>query len=147
MQKLEHSPDFRLMIIDDDSDHNILMEKIVKSIEAKIDVYSLVGGEAAVDFFDKFNPDRELIPNIILLDFHMPIINGKAVLRKIRATPGCAGVPVIVMTGNKDEQIHNSLYREGANSIVIKKRRHIDMKKLVEELVFYWFKTSSVFYV
>lgn len=147
MSQQKHAPDIRLMIIDDDRDHNLLMERIVKSLNAEIDVYSLAGGEAAVAFFDKFNPEKELIPNVILLDFHMPVINGKAVLRKIRSTPGCHGVPVIMMTGDFSEQLHHSLYREGANSIVIKRRNHVDMKKLVEDLIFYWFKTSSIFYV
>lgn len=147
MQELTHSPDFRLMIIDDDRNHNLLMERIVKSIDAEIDVYSLTGGEAACVFFDKFDHKKEILPNIILLDFHMPVHDGRAVLRKIRDTPGCSGVPVIVMTGDLNEELHRSLYREGANSIVIKKRSHVDMKRLIQDLIFYWFRTSSVFYV
>lgn len=39
-------------------------------------------------------------PSAIILDMRMPIINGLQFLRKVRATPALADVPVAIVTGD-----------------------------------------------
>ena len=57
-----------------------------------------------------------LHPNAIILDMRMPIINGLQFLRKVRATPSLAEVPVAIVTGDyfMGEPVINELRALGA---------------------------------
>jgi CheY-like chemotaxis protein len=57
-----------------------------------------------------------LHPNAIILDMRMPIINGLQFLRKVRATPALADVPVAIVTGDyfMGEPVINELRALGA---------------------------------
>ena len=57
-----------------------------------------------------------LHPHAIILDMRMPIINGLQFLRKVRATPSLADVPVAIVTGDyfMGEPVMNELRALGA---------------------------------
>ena len=57
-----------------------------------------------------------LHPHAIILDMRMPIINGLQFLRKVRATPSLAEVPVAIVTGDyfMGEPVMNELRALGA---------------------------------
>src|SRR4051812_31739737 len=40
----------------------------------------------------------ETIPDLVLLDIQMPILDGKAVVQRMRKDPRFAGIPVIALT-------------------------------------------------
>lgn len=42
-------------------------------------------------------------PDIILLDYEMPVVNGQQVLEMIRSDTECADIPVIFLTGNTNK--------------------------------------------
>ena len=43
---------------------------------------------------------REQTPDLVLLDLHLPDIQGDEVLERLRAEPSLAGVPVVVVTAD-----------------------------------------------
>jgi DNA-binding response OmpR family regulator len=42
-------------------------------------------------------------PNLVLLDFFMPQMNGWEVLQRLKAQPDLQSIPVVVMTGRREE--------------------------------------------
>src|SRR5262245_43754737 len=42
---------------------------------------------------------RESRPAVVILDLHMPVLDGFGFLEGFRATAGCADIPVILTTG------------------------------------------------
>ena len=45
---------------------------------------------------------REQIPSAVVVDLNMPVMDGFAFLDGLRETPGCAEIPVILMSGSGD---------------------------------------------
>jgi CheY-like chemotaxis protein len=41
-------------------------------------------------------------PDLILLDIHMPVLDGLETCRRLKATPASAAIPVIALTGQHD---------------------------------------------
>lgn len=41
-------------------------------------------------------------PALLLLDLHLPDCHGADLLRKLRRTPGCASIPAIAVTADRD---------------------------------------------
>jgi len=60
-------------------------------------------------------------PDIILLDLMMPVMDGKAMLRKLREVPVFKNLPVIVLTNAGDiENIKETQHFENAAEFLIK---------------------------
>ncbi len=84
-----------ILVIDDDP----LMLRVVKEQLRDIyDVAAAVNGRIAYKFLGTRKPD------LILLDYEMPIENGKVVFEKIRQMPGMEEVPIIFLTGVNDSE-------------------------------------------
>ncbi|MFD1788120.1 PleD family two-component system response regulator [Sphingomonas floccifaciens] len=71
-------------------------------------------GPAALDMI------RVMSPDLVLLDFMMPEMDGPMVLREIRATPGLADLPVIMLTARTDSASISTTLHHGANDYVVK---------------------------
>jgi DNA-binding response OmpR family regulator len=66
-------------------------------------------------------------PNIILLDLMMPVMDGKAMLRKLRENPEFKRLPVIILTNAGDiDNIRETQHYENACEFIIKSNVGID---------------------
>ncbi|MDP9353687.1 MAG: ATP-binding protein [Chloroflexota bacterium] len=59
-------------------------------------------------------------PDLILSDVMMPGMSGDALVRALRAEPGLADIPVIVLTAKADDELRVRLLREGAQDYLLK---------------------------
>lgn len=57
-----------------------------------------------VEGFSRISQER---PNLVLLDFFMPQMNGWEVLQRIKTQPDLQTIPVVVMTGRKEEVLEH----------------------------------------
>lgn len=60
------------------------------------------------------------VPDLILLDVLMPVMDGFTACRHLRTMPGGANVPVIMMTGLDDTESINRAYEAGATDFITK---------------------------
>lgn len=79
----------RIMIVDDDVRVARLINKYLENYE----VATAIGGKAALHFLETKTVD------LILLDYEMPGEDGPTVLKKLRANPKTASIPVVFLTG------------------------------------------------
>ena len=71
------------------------------------------------------------IPRVILLDLNMPVMDGFDFLKELRARPGCADIPVVVLTA-LDLTAEDRRRLRGANQVLNK--GETPMRDLVEKL-------------
>ena len=92
---LDFGDDFRsrVMVIDDDAG-------TLRNIKSLLDTMYVVSvcnsGKKALDLIDREKPD------VILLDYEMPMLNGPETLQRIRQKPDFKNTPVIFLTGVND---------------------------------------------
>jgi signal transduction histidine kinase/CheY-like chemotaxis protein len=72
---------------------------------------------------------RELLPDVVLLDLHLPDLGGEELLAELRADPATAGIPVIVITADATPRQVERLRRAGAAAYLSKP---IDLRLLLE---------------
>lgn len=80
-------------------------------------------GEQALDYLFRRGPHAQRTspdPAVILLDLKMPKVDGREVLRRIRADPTLKLVPVVVLTSSREEQDLFETYNLGANAYLVK---------------------------
>ena len=83
------------------------------------------------------NPPIKL-PTVVLLDLKLPKVDGLEVLRRIRAEPATARLPVVVMTTSREERDIVTSYELGANSYVQKPVGFEAFSEAVRFLGLYW---------
>jgi two-component system response regulator len=109
----------RILLVEDNLDHVVITRQAVASIlPCEVDVVN--DGGKAVEWLTEAAAVRSR-PDLILLDLHLPVMNGIDVLRWIRREPAYHGTPVIVLTAaGDDEALILDCYASGANSFLPK---------------------------
>lgn len=128
---VEDNPDDELLTIRAFARSNIANQVVVvrDGLEA-LDWLFCEGEYASRDITDE--------PQVILLDLKLPRLDGLGVLRRMRADPRTALLPVIVMTSsNEDEDVIRS-YELGANSYVRKPVAFDRFVEAVQNLGLFW---------
>jgi CheY-like chemotaxis protein len=76
-----------------------------------------VVGEAA-DGLETVEKVKELVPDLVLLDLSMPVMNGHDAAREIlRAMPG---VKIVVFTMHESQQVRDALRKIGVHGLAVK---------------------------
>lgn len=65
-----------ILLVDDDQTCNFLSMKALERIGQVNDIHTASNGEEAIDLFNTFYLKSHFLPDIILLDLNMPIMNG-----------------------------------------------------------------------
>jgi two-component system, response regulator len=99
-------------------------------------------GAEALDFIfctgDYANRDPRQQPKLILLDLHLPKVDGFEVLRRIRADPLTEDIPVVIFTQSKEDRHIIEGYKRGANSFLVKRHDFDEFMKAIQALGIYW---------
>jgi two-component system, chemotaxis family, chemotaxis protein CheY len=73
--------------------------------------------------------------DLVITDLAMPVMDGLALLRHVRATLHYASLPVIVMTSSTHEQDHRRVCEAGADAFMPKPAEPDDLLGLVRDLL------------
>ena len=82
--------------------------------------------------------DPSVMPQVILLDLHLPKLDGLEVLRRIRADERTRLLPTVIFTSSEEQQDVVDGYGLGANSYVRKPLDLNEFRAAVGELGMYW---------
>ena len=63
---------------------------------------------------------HECCPDVILLDYMLPDLEGRDVLKDLKADPKTAGIPVVMLTAKSDPVMMKSLLDLGAADFITK---------------------------
>lgn len=81
----------RVAIVEDSPDNRLLFEAM---LEDRFEVVEFESGEAALAGLEAARPD------LVLMDISLPIMDGTAVLERMRADPALRDIPVIALTAH-----------------------------------------------
>jgi len=93
------------LIVDDEKDMVRVIRDRLEAIGLK--VITAVNGEEAVQ-------KAFMRPDIIILDYMMPVMNGMDALRKLKENELTSDIPVIMLTAKGDNSIQNEVTFFGA---------------------------------
>ena len=103
-------------------------------------------GQAALDYVFRTGPYAHRAPGnprLMLLDLHMPKIDGLDVLARIKASAQTRSIPVVIMSSSDQESDMNESFAAYANSYIVKP---VDFKQFVEQvsqLGRYWMSVNQ----
>ncbi|MDQ5916462.1 MAG: two-component system, response regulator RpfG [Pseudomonadota bacterium] len=103
----------RIAIIDDSDINLTLLKHLVNKLgdcEPLLFVESPVGLQWCTDN----------VPDLVIVDYMMPDLDGIGFIQRFRALPGRADIPVLMITANDDKEIRYEALQCGANDFLTK---------------------------
>lgn len=131
-----------ILYVEDDEDDRLLAKEAIEESEYDIDLRFVENGVEALAYirgtepYDK--PGDAPRPDIILLDFNMPVVNGREVLRVLKTDIQLARIPVIVLTTSSSPVDINTAYDLGVNAYIVKPSRFDELVKVFKTVCDFW---------
>ena len=131
-----------ILVVDDDSNDLIFIERAFRAIGVKDPIHTLSGGREAIAYMmgeGKYS-DRSVYayPTFITTDLKMPEADGFAVLEHLQNNPEWAVIPTVVLTSSQDLDDIKKAYMLGASSYHVKPSAPEDLRQQLKVLHDYW---------
>lgn len=128
----------RILLIDDNKDHaKILQWAFQQSGENNVIQY-FDDSQQALKYLDATPGDDGNRPDLIFLDFNLPRIDGREVLRVLKSGEATKSIPVIVLSSSEREEDVRKAYELGANSYLSKSVVLGDFHSALKTFQEYW---------
>jgi PAS domain S-box-containing protein len=109
-------------IIDDRATNLKILERLAGSLMEGIEVRIFDRPQKVLDAAP-LNP-----PDLVITDFNMPELDGAEFIRRFRAIPSCADVPVIVITAYEDRVLRYQALEAGATDFLLSPVDHHEFR-------------------
>jgi CheY-like chemotaxis protein len=131
-----------ILIVEDNPTDAELCLRSLKNHNLANNVIWLRDGAEALDYlfcrgsYEGRNP--RAVPTVVLLDLRLPKVDGKEVLKPIKADERLRSMPVVVLTSSREDRDIGECYKVGANSFVVKPVEFDNFAETVAKLGYYW---------
>ena len=132
-----------ILLIEDSPGECELFRLALTQTGFDVALYTEHDAEAALHFLRS----QSGLSSLILLDWHLRNQHGDDFLRRLRADPRFAAIPVVCFTTSDDSSDLASAYANGANGYVMKPGTYDQLVDCVRDLCSFWVKwnrTSEV---
>lgn len=103
-----------VLAIDDTLEARILLRRAIERCRDDVKTLVVDTGVEGVEAAKFYNPD------VIVLDLGLPDIDGRDVLKTLRADPLTAAIPIVVVTGSALRDVEEEVRNLGANDFIAK---------------------------
>lgn len=121
--ELEFAPDSRVLVVEDNSLNQEVIKAVFSNLNLSVEVAS--SGVEALEMAPR------LIPELVLMDLHMPEMDGFTTTRKLHTTPGCEEIPVVMISADAFLNREEEARKVGINDYLTKP---LDVKLLIPVL-------------
>jgi len=128
-----------ILIVEDNEDHAELLEFAIQSTTFSVELYIVTDGELALQFVRNEGDYADAPqPDFIFLDINLPRIDGRQVLRQIKADSSLKKIPVIVLTTSESPHDRTYCYEHHANAFLAKPLLLDEWKDMAQNSLSFW---------
>ncbi len=137
-----------IILAEDDPDDQMLILRAAEANAFPGAVRAVSNGEELIAHLhaclDKAPGGAHELPNLILLDLNMPLMDGREALQEIKRHPVLRGIPVVVFTTSTAPEDIAYCYGQGVNAYVAKPARFEDLQHVLRAVKSFWFETAQL---
>lgn len=128
-----------ILLVEDDRDELDVALRAIRRAGVDAPVEVARDGQAALELLGLEDGDAApLRPRVVFLDLKLPRVDGWEVLRRLRADPETAEIPVVVISSSDELEDIRRSYALGANSFLVKRFDRGAPGRYVAEAAHYW---------
>ena len=136
-----------VLLADDNSTDAELTTRALEIGGVSKNIIWVQDGEAALNFVFRTGPYAGRAtpnPRLMLLDLHMPKIDGLDVLERIKQDARTRSIPVVIMSSSDQESDMQHSYSRYANSYIVKPVDFDKFLEMVSQVGLYWSLVNKV---
>lgn len=118
---------FTVLLVEDTEDNRFMMRRLLEMTGYR--VVEAMNGEEAV------NLARTEMPQLILMDLSLPVIDGLAATRLIRKLPELKSTPIIAVSAHDTSDFQSEAIQAGCNRYITKPIDFNELEGLIAELL------------
>lgn len=130
-----------ILLIEDDEEDAYIVRRGLRHLPFDYHLEVISDAAAALVYLNKCQSEDKL-PNLILLDLHMPGMDGFDFLEAIRKHDGLSEIRVVVLTGLDDDESLLRSYESGATSYLAKPQNKYEFQNFIANATEWWVDTS-----
>ncbi len=119
----------QIVIIDDVEANLLLLRHFIGLLGEPHEVLSYTEPQQALAQCQAVGPD------LVIVDYMMPELDGIALIERFRATPGRADIPVLMVTANDEIEVRYRALEAGANDFLTKPLDKIEFRARVRNML------------
>lgn len=129
-----------VLLAEDNMDHAFLMREAFEETGLRVELHQVESGDRCLAFLRRQPPYQDAPrPDLLLLDIHMPRMDGYEVMEEISRDPALRSLPVVVLSTSSERHDVRRMYSLGCASYLTKPVGFEAFAEAVRLLAAYWF--------
>lgn len=129
----------KILLVEDNPADTRLFKEAFKESSFKNEFYTVKNGNEATDFLNQKEKYTNVPrPDLILLDIHLPQIDGLDVLKKVKTNDDLKLIPVIILSASLNTKDMIYAYEYHANAFIVKPSDFDSFVKFSDSLGDFW---------
>lgn len=128
-----------ILLVEDNADDVFLTREAFDAAGLRVNLHHVDNGEKCMQFLYRKGSYADVpTPDLILLDMHMPVMDGYEVLTEIVKDEKLRHLPVVVLTTSYEAADIQKMYDLRCNSYITKPVDFDNFVKVIAQLAGYW---------
>lgn len=129
-----------ILLVEDNESDVVLTREGFEVSRLSVNLHHVEHGRDCMKFLRREEPFEDApTPDLILLDLHLPFVDGREVLRQISLNEELRRLPVVVLTSSEAEQDVLKAYDLRCSSYIVKPVDFPQFQRVIEQIGDYWF--------
>jgi CheY-like chemotaxis protein len=93
-----------VLLIDDDKITNFINQRLIEGLNVTENVTALLNGKEAIDYIKESTSQKKPLPDLILLDINMPVMDGFEFVDSFKSLQHDKKVTIVMLTTSSNEK-------------------------------------------
>ena len=136
-----------ILLVDDNEDDVLMAKKAFSQLSFPHKLETVMSAQSALDYLQcrgKYADRKAILPDMLLLDINMPMMDGFALLKILKADQNLKKIPIIMLTTSSAKEDILRSYEYGAASFLVKPENYQGYKDLMVDFGKYWHMVSAL---
>lgn len=129
----------KILLVEDNISDQVMVQRALEDCKISCDLLLANNGLEAVNMLYEW-PSSEGLPDLILMDINMPVMDGMSAVKKIRENNGIKHIPIIMLSTSNAERDVVESYQIGVNAFLTKPISDQEFIKRIQEIENFWFQ-------
>lgn len=124
----------KVLLADDDADDREIFERVLGGKAGVMLVQSVENGKQVIDYLNRL-PSPEELPNLIILDHNMPMLNGTETLGVLKSSEKYADISVVIYSTYSDTRMRDKCQELGAAMVLAKPASMKEYEAIIDQFL------------
>lgn len=134
----------RIVLIEDNQDHAKILKWAFERTHHRTQLLFFEDAESALRHLGQNGKPPPVLPDLIFLDFNLPKVDGREVLKLLKGNAFSKDVPVIILSSSERDEDVRHAYELGASTYISKSVILSELSNSLQSVLDYWLRIARL---